>query len=67
MEPLLPGDITARFAEGELPPGRNGHVNGRAVNLPIAAGEPWVGIVANRSSGTGGNNILVRRLVAKLG
>jgi diacylglycerol kinase family enzyme len=67
MEPLLPGDIAVGFAEGELPPGLNGHGNGRAVNLPIAAGEPWVGIVANRSSGTGGNNILVRRLVGKLG
>ncbi|MGA2699770.1 MAG: diacylglycerol kinase family protein [Isosphaeraceae bacterium] len=67
MEPSLPGDIAAGFAEGELPPGRDGHVNGRPVNLPVAAGEPWVGIVANRSSGTGGNNILVRRLVGKLG
>ncbi len=67
MEPSLPGAIAAGFAEGELPPGLNGHVNGRTVHLPIAAGEPWVGIVANRSSGTGGNNILVRRLAAKLG
>ncbi len=66
MEPSLPGGIAALFAEGELPPGLNGHGNGRAVNLPIASGEPWVGIVANRSSGTGGNTILVRRLVGKL-
>ena len=66
MEPSLPGDIAAGFSEGELPPGLNGHVNGRPVNLPVDGGEPWVGIVANRSSGTGGNNILVRRLVGKL-
>jgi len=49
-----------------LSPSLNGHVNGRPVNLPFAVGEPWVGIVANRSSGTGGNNLLVRRLVGKL-
>src|SRR5271157_4288273 len=66
MEPSLPGHIAAGFAEGELLPSLNGHVNGRPVNLPVAAGEPWVGIVANRSSGTGGNNILVQRLVGKL-
>jgi len=66
MEPSLPGDIGARFAEAELPPGLNGHVHGRPANLTVAAGEPWVGIVANRSSGTGGNNILVGRLVGKL-
>jgi diacylglycerol kinase (ATP) len=66
MEPSLPGDIAAGLAEGELPPRLNGHVNGRPVDLPAAVGEPWVGIVANRSSGTGGNNLLVRRLVGKL-
>ena len=66
MKPSLPGDIAAGFSEGELSPSLNGHVNGRPVNLPFAVGEPWVGIVANRSSGTGGNNLLVRRLVGKL-
>src|SRR5208337_3738232 len=66
MEPSLPGDIAAGFSEGELLPSLNGHVNGRPVNLPVAVGEPWVGIVANRSSGTGGNNLLVRRLVGEL-
>ena len=66
MEPSLPGDIAAGFSEGELLPSLNGHVNGRPVNLPFAVGEPWVGIVANRSSGTGGNNLLVRRLVGEL-
>ena len=63
MEPTLPCDIAAGFSEGELLPSLNGHVNGRPVNLPLAVGEPWVGIVANRSSGTGGNKLLVRRLV----
>jgi len=67
MEPSLPGDVAAGFGEGELPPCLNGNVDGRPVNLHVAAGEPWVGIVANRSSGTGGNNILVRRLEGKLG
>ena len=66
MEPLIPGDIAAGFLEGELFPSHNGHVNGRPVNLPVAVGEPWVGIVANRGSGTGGNKLLVRRLVDKL-
>ncbi|MGO9915261.1 MAG: diacylglycerol/lipid kinase family protein, partial [Isosphaeraceae bacterium] len=66
MEPSLPGDIAAGFSEGELLPSHNGHVNGRPVNLPVAVGEPWVGIVANRGSGTGGNNLLVRRLVGEL-
>ena len=66
MEPSLLGDIAAGFSESELPPSLNGHVNGRPVNLSVAVGEPWVGIVANRSSGTGGNNLLVRRLVGKL-
>ena len=66
MKPLPPGDITAAFSGGELPGGLNGHLNGRAVDRPVAGGEPWVAIVANRSSGSGGNNLLVRRLISKL-
>ena len=66
MEPSQPGDIGARFSDAQAPSGRNGHVNGRLANLPEAGSESWVGIVANRSSGTGGNNLLVRRLIGKL-
>ena len=66
MKPSQPGDLTAAFSEDELAPELNGHVNGRPVDSPVAAGESWVGIVANRSSGTGGNNLLVRRLAGKL-
>ena len=47
-------------------PGTGTSMDGRSI-CPRAAGEPWVGIVANRSSGTGGNKILVGRLVSKLG
>lgn len=66
MKPPQRGDRTGTFSEGELPQRLNGHVNGHPVDLPVACGESWVGIVANRSSGTGGNNLLVRRLVGKL-
>ena len=65
MKPTRPGENTAAYLAGEPPRGLNGHVNGRSVDLPVGA-KPWVAVVANRSSGTGGNTILVRRLVGKL-
>ncbi len=67
MEPSDPGDIAAGFRNGQPAYKLNGHVNGSTGSSPSAGGGSWVGIVANRSSGTGGNNILVRRLVGKLG
>jgi diacylglycerol kinase family enzyme len=66
METPPPGDTAAEFLEGALPPCPNGHGNELPAGLSAAVGVPWVGIVANRSSGSGGSKQLVGRLVGEL-
>ncbi len=67
MEATQPScDSPAQSPEGAWPRALNGPMNGHPVGMPVTGADSWVGIVANRSSGTGGNKILVRRLVSKL-
>src|SRR6516165_532267 len=65
MKALRSSGSTAAFANGESPLGPSGRVQEFPDDVPLS-GKSWVAVIANRSSGIGGNRILVRRLVGKL-
>ena len=67
MDPSPSGKKHGRFLRGRVLRGPNGHRNPASERFSAAEQASWVGIVANRSSGSGASQHLVRRLVRELG